>query len=349
VEKATSILPRLEVLTLSVPQTGRKSFLLGQICWAREEYDAAFNYYLQASENLPRDFSLSEAYSRMADYYSMKDDNEKALFYAEKGLQITPDFVWRIIQVGNIKFYLEQYEEALELFHRAEKDGSLDQRDVYYQGLMATAYLELGDRKKFDTYARRNIDAEMARMEAKGALTNEDKERLHILKKSFTDMSKEYGGSIYAFGTSYQNDDYMAGFTAEVKKNASLFGYRTELYGKLGGTLVSAFSGTYYDPWSDSDKTWSGESDINDSLHAAVGGRIYPFDSSPLFFALEQVFAIGSAAEDDTLLIANFYEAIGNDWEPIESHWNYASIYSQVVFSTKKNDLTYGGDLRGGA
>ena len=212
---------------------------------------------------------------------------------------------------------------------------------------MAMAHYRLGHMDDFDVFMRRHVDAEIARLSLKANPSQEDQYNLHRLKKQFTDMSSRYGGSLHIFGNSYDNGDYLSSFTAEIKKTGlEVGGYRTELFFKVGGTLTSLFTGEYFDYWSGRDMPYSGSSHLDDTIYAGLGARLFPFTQSDFNLGVQQNFEWGRETENDTILFANIYEDIGGDWEPFLTDWTFASLYSQLNYSTRENNFTYYGDLR---
>jgi len=344
--QASAPLARLEGLILSRSQTGLRDYLTAESLWAQDKTNEAYRLYQQAAMNLPQDFYLSETYAKMADYNLKLGHNELSKELIDQALAITPDYTWRNIQASNIYFSLDQRQAALAYYQRALTDDSLALGDIYFYNSMALAAREMGDRPAFDTYMRRHIDSAALRLAAKPDPGDEDRYEVYGLKKSFTDMAKDYGGSFYIFGNSYENDDYLSSFVGEVKKMGAVAGFRSELYFRVGGTLASDFSGTYYDPWSGNEMPYSGQAHFRDTAFVGLGGRFYPFDTSGFNLGLYQQFKIGRDTKTDTFLVANLFEAVGNDWEPIKKHWPFASIYGQVNYSTRNNDFTYGGDAR---
>lgn len=345
---ARTYMLKLNKYTLTGPQTGRRDFLTAQILWGEQKYDEAYPWYQKALVNLPREFWASEAYSRMAQYHLMQGHKPEAAACIDQSLAIEPDFVWHKIQAGNIYASLDENEKALAFFQEALADQSLKPEDIYFYRPLAQVSLNLGDRDGFDQYMRRYIDQETARINRKPVRTDEDTLALYRIKKEFTDMSQRYGGHFFVFGNSYDNNDYLSSFTGEVKMINPVPGFRNEIYALASGTLTSSLSGLYYDPWSEQDFPYTSNSHLSDSLYAAVGARVYPFPAYDFYFAVEQRFKIGDYTTDDTLLLLNLYEALGNDWEPLTSkdEWLFASIYSQLTYSTRANDVTFSSDGR---
>ncbi len=343
------LLAPLASRNLERSQAGRRDFFLAEALRGQQRLDEAQPLYHQALANLPNDFYRSETYARLAEYALKQGQAETSREYIDQALVITPDFEWRNSQAGDIYMALNRPEEALSYYEKALPANRIALEDTYFYGAMARAELSLGDREKFDTYMRRHIDSAARRLSLSPDPTGVADEELRRLKKSFTDMSKVYGGSLYSYYNHYDNGDYMSGLTAEVKRTQTLFGYRTELYGKYDSTLVSAYSGTYFDPVTMANYPYSGRSTMGDNSQLAIGGRIFLTDGYGLYglyVGLEQNFKVGRYTENDTRLILNLFEALGNDWEPVKSDWTFASIYSQLYYSFNRNDFIYGGDTR---
>ena len=343
------MLLKLDNLMLSKPQKGLQSYLNSQILWHDEQYETAFGLFKQAINDLTFDFYQAEAYSRMAEYSQKQGDLAAAEVYIAEAVKRDPENVWRNIQAGGIYSQSGSRKKALDYYEAALARNELNQNDIYFYAQMAQAYRELDNWERFDYYTRCHIDSEQARINALDKPSNEDLERLYQLKRDFSNATDcPYGGSIYAFHNQYHDNDHINSISLELKRSQTLYNYRTELYGKVGTSVSSSFSGSYFNPWSGSNETWRGKSYTKDNMHAAVGARIYPFASYGLNLGLEHRFKIGDATKDDTLAYINIYEAVGNEWEPLKEHWPYASLYSQLNYSLQHDELTYGGEVRGG-
>lgn len=341
-----SLMARIDSQPLDSFQSGWRDYIWGEYHWGREELDEAFALFTSAAEKLPEGFFLSDSYARISNYYLRRGDNQAALEYIDKSLTMTPDFSWHNIQAGNVQRALKNNATAIDYYLRAESDESLTLADRYYYNALAFAYLGLGDRPNFDNYMRRHIDSETARLDQIEIATDDDLRRLHDSKKTYSDLSKQYGGHIFIFGNRYENGDYISNISGEVKKLIPLDDYRAELYAVAGGTMGSSFSGSYYNPWAGREMRWVGKSRFGDDAYAGLGARFFPFSSSGFNIGLEQIFGLGNDSDEDTRLYLNIYEAVGNNWEPLKDDWTYASLYGRLNYSISDDDLTFGGEGR---
>lgn len=146
-----------EALTMIKPDSSDYFLVIGEL--ALLDYDAktAEENYLKAVELAPDDFqvnnSLGVFYMGLDEFSSDFADYEKALVYTKKAYELKPDSEMVIENLASNYFYLERYQEAIDLF----KQTSLENKP-YNNYMIGLSYLGLKDDVNAKVYVQKARD-----------------------------------------------------------------------------------------------------------------------------------------------------------------------------------------------
>lgn len=338
---AAALLPRLGRFRLNEDQTGRLDFFTGEVLWTESRQGEAYRHYAAALPRLPREgYYRSEALWKMGDYHLKQGDRQTAVSYIQQAIAAMPEAEWRYIQAGYAYSGMAMDREAVDSFEQARRLGTLREDEADFYHVLARAYRNLGERELFHSYMRRQIDIDTAKVAAEPR--DETIAALYDLRRDYNNLSKRIGGHQFVFGDRYEHKDYMSQYQNEINFQFRITrDIRAEAYFQTIATIASRFSGTYFDTWSGIDRPYSGQSNLHDGINAVVGVRVYPFAKlSGLSLALDQVLRIGRETANDTRLHVGYYDAIGNDWNPVRCNWTFASLWADAIYSLRRDDFT---------
>lgn len=119
----------------------------------KNEYDEALKYFTRAMDT---DENCEDAYFGLYRVYNFQNDRESATNILNKFIDMSSSDEKKAVATGKAYYYLEEYDDALTFFDKAEKNGEEDA--VYYKGLI---YMMKGDNesalKQYMAYESKDI------------------------------------------------------------------------------------------------------------------------------------------------------------------------------------------------
>lgn len=341
---------RLRPLKLQGEERGHLAYFQGELLWADQQYELAHEHYLEASTLVAEKYRQSDILWRLAEYARLKGDQTQAIGCAKLSAAALPTAYWRLTSVGQLLTGYGRDEEAVGYFQRSLALHTPERHEVGLYQEMANTYNRLGEAEAYRDYLRRYIDRATDLYASLDDLSRTEVEDLYDARRVHSYLDRRWGLDSYIFGSSYENSDYSLQMVNELYANIRRAGMIFQPYAQLNGSLASSFSGTYYEPWLGQDQTWTGQSHLRESMYSIAGLRVYPFPHlrHSLSLGLEQVVKIGTQTENDTRLRLNHFWHTGLDLEPYVANWPYAIVMNQAIYSTRNNDLTAFGEVRGG-
>lgn len=147
----------------------------------------------------------------------------------------------------------------------------------------------------------------------------------------FSDISREWS---FELSDVVRLNESSTGASSPVVRNSSYRGYGSLVanYMPQSGRDESnnqryMLTGRFF--WANLDRTLNPE---NESSVLAVGARLRLSNRYAIFGSVERLFAIGTAASDDTLLrvSGSFFTGVG--WPFAEAGWNYRNLYLDAAY-----------------
>lgn len=347
-DKVAGRLKRLKKMRLQGEEKGMAAFYQAEVLWAGEEYEQAYEYYRQAADLIKERFRRSDALWKMADYKRRLGNREAAAGYALKSAALLPDQHWRLAQAGYLFASVSMDREAVDHFEKSLAIQEPEDAEIDLYMSLARAHMRLDDQDSYRHYTRVYIDRATGKVQGQAVKVKQDVEDLFDARRSHSYLERTFGMDSYVFGSRYANDDYSIQMVNEIFGQFKLGNMIARPYVQANGSLSSRYSGTYYEPWTASRAKWQGNSHLNDSFYAVTGFRLYPVPEYGLSLAVEQVFKIGDDTQNDTRVRFGHFWNTGLDLEPYETNWAYSLVFSEAIYSTRENDLTAFGELRGG-
>ncbi|MCC8180418.1 MAG: hypothetical protein LIP23_05855, partial [Planctomycetes bacterium] len=331
-------------------ESGLAWYYQGEIFTIRQKPDEAYRAYETASTLLTDKFRLSETFLKMAQYNAENSRNEGlAVEQALMSANLLPDQAWRVRDAAQILIHIGCVDDAARIMEEAIALNPVENGELFQD--IANAYNQALRRNSALANNSRYIDFLYQKMDRLGAAVTEQQwVQLWNARQQQSNMSRTWGLDSYLFSNKQQGGDYYVGMLHELFYNYRIKnGMFGKIYGKYGGTLAARYSGTYYSPFFDEMQQWQSRQHLNESQYAILGIRINPINIAPaLSFSLEGHIGIGDDTENDVVGRIIYDASAGLDLKPSGNHWAYWKIYSDTAYSTRNEDITSSGYLRGG-
>lgn len=331
-------------------EQGLAAFFSGEIHFAAGEKDEAYAAYSRAADLLADKYRRSEALFKMAGLSAERGDGELALFEGRESAALLPDRRWRAAGVASLFSSMGRHWEAAEVLTAAVDLNPIDNASLYKN--LAEVHVKGIDASAGMAYNAYYIDLLREQMESAGPVVVDNPYvEWWDARRRQTGWSKRWGKfESRVFGSRDADGDYYLSTNNELYFNTRFpNGFRGKIYGEIGWTLKSKFTGYHLSRRDGLMHPWESNPEMRETLSALVGFRFTPFRRiSALDFRTEYVFGIGREQESDFRFRLKFDRSEGLTPRMLGRLWRYAKEEIELTYSTRNNDLTSVGTLRRG-
>ena len=353
-------LKAMAAMDMTHEERGIREFYLGELRWKPETPDkSTLEHYLRAAELLParpgpeENHYLAEAHWKAADYFRQQKEAEPAFHHALLAAELSPESADRAFQVAYLFLAFKDDERAVQFFERGlllrRRDVQENEAHIFMD--LAYAYNRLGKAAPFRENTERFIELKSRALKRPDHEPNKaDTEALYGARREHANLVRKFGvyAGLYNVYLPKSGDYSFQNINDFYWQPYEHNGRSVQVYLQTLGTLSARYSSVYRDPVSFNTITYVGTSHLADSFHLAAGVRVDPLASANVSLAVEQLVKIGKQAPDDfRLRVAHSWES-GLELQPWETHWRYATLFNESVYSFRGGDLGYGGEARFG-